>query len=353
MLYSSNGDPSFIGGTSGCYGLFQITNDMVYSVKNYTPTSAQEQQYVGSTNKDEKAAKENADLAVQYLVQLTNSIRDFLTKCVPGFSLDNNSVGVVDFRCMVELAYKYGLFATTTAIRKAGALADPKAPLITYLQVESQIATDRASANVLSYVPSVETIKDKLSGGSTASSSTSTNSGNSSTGNSNGVVAPSSLIKPGDPVSAVEGPNNTVIYSYSNGTNKTVSGTIPNRTNNPGNVIKSNFATEQGAIGFASGLPGNVFAVFPNPQVGYNALLTLLQTPSYQKLTIQQVIEKYCPPNVPGNTPARTAEYVNQVAAQLNANANTPIATFGKAVNPLAQAIARIEGYKNPQTLSV
>ena len=350
MLYSSNGDPSFIGGTSDCYGLFQITNAMVYSVKNYNPTSAQEQQYIGSTSKDAKAAEENADLAVQYLVQLTNSIRDFLTKCVPGFSLENNSIGTVDFRCMVELAYKYGLFATTTAIRKAGALADPKTPLITYLQVESQAAVDHASADILSYVPSIETIKDKISGGSSASSSTSANSGNSSTG---GVVVPSSLVKPGDPISAVEGTNHTVIYSYPNGTTKTVSGTIPNRMNNPGNIIKSSFATEQGAIGFAPGLPGNVFAIFPNPQIGYNALLTLLQTPDYQKLTIQGVIEKYCPPNAPGNTPAQTAKYVDQIAKQLNASPNTPISTFGKNVNPFAQAIARIEGFKNPQTLSV
>ena len=123
--------------------------------------------------------------------------------------------------------------------------------------------------------------------------------------------------------------------------------------NNPGNIIKSSFATEQGAIGFAPGLPGNVFAIFPNPQIGYNALLTLLQTPDYQKLTIQGVIEKYCPPNAPGNTPAQTAKYVDQIAKQLNASPNTPISTFGKNVNPFAQAIARIEGFKNPQTLSV
>lgn len=157
MLYSSNGDPSFVGGASNCFGLFQITNGMIYSVKNYNPTTSQQQQYIGSSSNDIKAAAANADLAIQYLAQLTNSIRDFLTKCGPGFSLGSN-IGSVDFRCIVELAYKYGLFATTTAIRKASAITTT----LTYSQVESQLNSDHASPDVLSYVPSVETVKDNL-----------------------------------------------------------------------------------------------------------------------------------------------------------------------------------------------
>ena len=346
MLYSSNGDPSFGGnggGASGTFGLFQITNAMIYAVKNFNPTTSQQQAYIGSTSTDSIAAEANADIAIQYLVQLTNSIRDFLTKCVPGFTLDNQNIGTLDFRYMVEVAYKQGLSATTEAIRIASALTDPKTPKITYLQVESQLTTVRASLDILTYVPSIELIKNRLAGG------TSSGSGNSSTA----VANPKTLVKPGDPVSAAEGPNHTVIYTYVDGTTKSVSGTIPNRMNNPGNIIKGSFATAQGAIGYASGSPGNVFAVFPNPQVGYNALLALLQTSNYQTKTIQGVIEKYCPPNAPGNTPKGTTKYVNQVAKQLNSSPNTPIASFGSAIGPLAQAIATIEGFKNPSSLSV
>lgn len=63
------------------------------------------------------------------------------------------------------------------------------------------------------------------------------------------------------------------------------------RNNNPGNLRKSIFATEQGAIGEAGG-----FAVFPDYQTGRQALKALLKTETYKTLTIEDAVKRYAPP---------------------------------------------------------
>ena len=54
------------------------------------------------------------------------------------------------------------------------------------------------------------------------------------------------------------------------------------RNQNPGNIIAGQFANEHGAIGKAGG-----FAVFPTPDVGHRALIDLLHTQTYQRLTMR------------------------------------------------------------------
>jgi hypothetical protein len=87
-----------------------------------------------------------------------------------------------------------------------------------------------------------------------------------------------------------------------------------NRNNNPGNLKDGPFAKAQpGYQGSADG-----FAVFDSPQSGTAAQETLL-TKSYVGKgvnTIAGIINKYSPPNAPGNTPESTANYIKYVASK-------------------------------------
>ena len=73
------------------------------------------------------------------------------------------------------------------------------------------------------------------------------------------------------------------------------------RHNNPGNLASGAHAKQHGAIGFASYLTKNeqgkeqkyTFAIFPNYEIGREAMIALLKGPKYSKLTLNTLPRKY------------------------------------------------------------
>ena len=135
---------------------------------------------------------------------------------------------------------------------------------------------------------------------------------------------------------ATAGNNNDVIYKDCDGNSWTWSGgTRSWRNNNPGNIRDGKFTCRYGAIGAAGG-----FAIFPDYKTGFDCLITLLKTQSYQKLSLEQVINKYAPP-IENDTNA----YINSIEKQLNISRKTLLIEI-KSVFLLAKAIEKHEGYK-------
>jgi hypothetical protein len=65
-------------------------------------------------------------------------------------------------------------------------------------------------------------------------------------------------------------------------------GSLAWRNNNPGNMEYSDFTRNNGTIG-----TDGRFAIFPNENIGWNAMVNLLLQPRYQKLTIDSAIRRY------------------------------------------------------------
>jgi hypothetical protein len=146
---------------------------------------------------------------------------------------------------------------------------------------------------------------------------------------------------PNDPISAAGGPNYTVVFTYKDGHTASAKGTIPNRCNNPGDIIYGNFAVAQGAIGRAGGDGNKRFAVFPNAQMGFAALVALLKTPAYQKLTLAEAINRYAPPSE-----NNTSAYQQRVASQTGIGLTAKLGDVNSdQLTKLGNAIAKIEGF--------
>lgn len=136
--------------------------------------------------------------------------------------------------------------------------------------------------------------------------------------------------------SALSENGNDVIYKDCKGVSCVWSGgTRSWRNNNPGNIRDGKFARRFGAIGVAGG-----FAIFPDYKTGFDCLTALLKTQSYQKLSIEQAINKYAPP-IENNTET----YINSIEKQLNTSKKTLLSDI-KFIHLLAKAIEKHEGYK-------
>lgn len=83
----------------------------------------------------------------------------------------------------------------------------------------------------------------------------------------------------------------TVTYEYANGDKFTITGTHPNRDQNPGNVRTSQFARDHGSVGNDGG-----FAIFPTPSEGWSAMHDVI-TGSFGNLSVNDMIAKYAPPS--------------------------------------------------------
>lgn len=83
-----------------------------------------------------------------------------------------------------------------------------------------------------------------------------------------------------------------VVYTHSDSTRtRYTDGTRSWRNTNPGNIRFSDFSRRMGAIGRAGG-----FAVFPDEDAGFNAILRLLMSDMYRNLSIADAISRYAPP---------------------------------------------------------
>ena len=114
-------------------------------------------------------------------------------------------------------------------------------------------------------------------------------------------------------------------------------GTKAWRNNNPGNIEAGGFANSHGAIGSDSR-----FAIFPSEEAGYGAIVSLLGSPAYQRLTLQQAINRYAPP-----AENDTAAYSNYVSGAGSLLLDTRLnAMSSQQMDALARAIQVHEGWR-------
>ena len=116
-----------------------------------------------------------------------------------------------------------------------------------------------------------------------------------------------------------------------------IGGTSAWRNNNPGNIIYNNFSKNTlGAIG-----QNGRFAVFASEEVGMSAIKRLLQTNTYQSLTVGAAINRYAPP-----FENDTAAYQQRLQQLTGVTLNTAMASLNDTqMTNVANAIKTIEGW--------
>lgn len=94
--------------------------------------------------------------------------------------------------------------------------------------------------------------------------------------------------------------------------------------------------------------PGGQEAVYATPEDGIAAAVKNLQK-NYSGLTLLQMINKWAPPNAPGNTPSATANYVRSVS-QATGLAPNAMPNFSDAtqVAKLVKAMVKVEQGRQP-----
>lgn len=106
------------------------------------------------------------------------------------------------------------------------------------------------------------------------------------------------------------------------------------RNHNPGNICWGKFAMLHGATSIEQVPNGEIprFAYFPNDQVGFNAMSSLLEA-SYLGLTISATIYRWAPP-----TENDTEQYIKNVCSWTGLTPNT-ILTSNLLSAPLATEV--------------
>lgn len=126
-------------------------------------------------------------------------------------------------------------------------------------------------------------------------------------------------------------------------------GTPATRNNNPGNIIASDFAYSNGAIGESGG-----FAVFPDPATGYAATDALVGNYAAKGATLESLIKAWSPGNAPGNTPQSTQNYIDYVSTQLGVTGTTKVSdlaakpgTGTTTTNTSSSIMDKIDAFNN------
>ncbi len=113
------------------------------------------------------------------------------------------------------------------------------------------------------------------------------------------------------------------------------------RNNNPGNLVRGQFAQDHGAIG-----SDGTFAVFPDEGTGMDALVALLNTDTYQNLTIREAINRYAPPSEND-----TNAYVNIIRRQTGLDPNRRMSSLSNdELMSVARVIRVVEGWTPGQS---
>ena len=115
------------------------------------------------------------------------------------------------------------------------------------------------------------------------------------------------------------------------------------RNNNPGNIVYTSrgFAPRHGTIGFAGGM-----AVFPDESTGRKALIALLKSPRFKKLTISELPELYDKHNA--NNYRRMLLSISKLTPNKVLKNLSP-----EEFKQLRLAIERIEGWKEGSEIFV
>ena len=109
------------------------------------------------------------------------------------------------------------------------------------------------------------------------------------------------------------------------------------RNNNPGNIRKGSFTEMAGAIG-----DDGSFAIFPDLKTGFEAMVNLLKSPSYNVLTLEKGIHRYAPPSE-----NNSGRYVSFVEVEANVPRGEVLGTLpAKTLRAIATAIQKMEGWQ-------
>ncbi len=139
-------------------------------------------------------------------------------------------------------------------------------------------------------------------------------------------------------VTNIEYTKNETIYVLTDGTKiKRSGGSVAWRNNNPGNIVKSEFARKNGGVGET-----DKWAVFPDENTGLHAIVTLLQTDRYINLSLKDAMNRWSPSN-DGNNPDRYAKHISEMTG-------IPINAVIKNLSDndlmkIARAMQKIEGW--------
>jgi hypothetical protein len=144
-------------------------------------------------------------------------------------------------------------------------------------------------------------------------------------------MAPSIFIK------AFAAAHSAVVYQGLGQKMVRTGGSLTWRTHNPGALRDFPFSYKWGAIGQTQH-----FAIFPSYEVGFSALLQLLRTKNYAKLTLAQLPSRYSPP---------CENDISRYRQLLEKFCGLPLQKklgelSGDQLKLVAKAIERIEGYK-------
>ena len=135
------------------------------------------------------------------------------------------------------------------------------------------------------------------------------------------------------PVAGTFGNNRYVVYKNE----IKIGGSLAWRNNNPGNIIKGSFAESHGATG-----NNNKFAIFPDKEIGFKAIVSLLKTSAYYTLSIADAIMKYASTE-DNNDPKSYAEFIaKQTGFSVDRILNT---LTEEELNQVAKVIETKEGF--------
>jgi len=151
-------------------------------------------------------------------------------------------------------------------------------------------------------------------------------------------VPPTVVVNSNAPTFARTISNNIIEYTRNdNTTYRHNNGSPAWRHTNPGNIINGSFVRQHGAIG-----RGHRFAIFPSEEVGIQAIISLLRSPSYVNLSIMNAIKRYAPA-ADNNNPTQYAQYISQ---QTGLDVNRQINTLNDAeISQVAKVIKQYEGW--------
>lgn len=109
------------------------------------------------------------------------------------------------------------------------------------------------------------------------------------------------------------------------------------RNNNPGNIRKGNFASAAGAIG-----DDDAFAIFPDYKTGFDAIVTLLRSPSYTNLSLRDAVFRYAPPNENDSE-----QYLAFLERETGVQGNIVLSSLAVAdIRKVAKVIQTVEGWQ-------
>jgi hypothetical protein len=133
----------------------------------------------------------------------------------------------------------------------------------------------------------------------------------------------------------VEGGAGYTTVTYADGTTERRGGTLPARTNNPGNIMDGSLARSYGSVGSSPSTNGPPVAVFPTRVAGFAAMDALLKS-EYSNGPIGQTLENWA------TDPDHPAKVIG--TARVDPNKKYTDFTHDEKVR-FMQALAKVEGF--------